>query len=190
MDAMHSLNTRRSIRRFTQVPMEPEKLAQIMECARFYPSAANLQPLKYVLITEPERLAGVLQYLRWAGYLPEFEPTQEELPTAVLLILGDKSISKAFEFDAGGAANQIMIAAHTLGIASCCLGMSDKIRGQILKDLQLDPERFHLVCAVGLGYSNQSSQAVDMDGSCKYWLDENENFCVPKRTVDEIFLQI
>lgn len=190
MDALHALKTRRSIRRFTQKQVEREKLAQIMECARFYPSAANLQPLKYVLLAEDNRVGNVLQYLRWAGYLPEFEPTQEELPTAVLLILGDKSISKAFEFDAGGAANQIMIAAHALGIASCCLGMSDKVRGQILQDLKLDSGKFHLVCAVGLGYSNQSSQAVDMDGSCKYWLDKNENFCVPKRTVDEIFLQI
>lgn len=190
MDALYALKTRRSIRRFTQEPVEKEKLAQIMECARYYPSAANLQPLKYVLLTDHEKAGEVLKYLRWAGYLPEFEPTQDELPPVVILILADKSISRAFEFDAGGAANQIMVATYALGLSSCCLGMSDKVRENILAELKLDSERFHLVCAVGLGYSTQSSQAVDMENSCKYWLDENENFLVPKRTVDEIFLQV
>ena len=65
-----------------------------------------------------------------------------------------------------------------------------KTRGIVLELLKLDPERFDAICFVALGNSTQSSAAVDMDGSCKYWLDENENFLVPKRTVDEIFLQV
>ena len=107
-----------------------------------------------------------------------------------VLILGDKSVVKDHQFSAGAAANQIMLAAHSLDVATCCLGMSDKAKGIVLELLQLDPERFDAICFVALGNSTQTSAAVDMDGSCKYWLDENENFLVPKRTVDEIFLQV
>lgn len=189
MDALTVLKTRRSIRRFTQEPIAPEKLAQIMECARFYPTAANLQPLKFALLTDG-RAKEALAHLRWAGYLPGYRMEEGDLPTALILILGDKSIVKDHQFSAGAAANQIMLAAHSLDVATCCLGMSDKTRGIVLEMLNLNPDRFDAICFVALGNSIQTSVAVDLEESCKYWLDENENFLVPKRTVDEIFLQV
>lgn len=189
MDTLTALKTRRSIRRFTQEPVDPAKLAQIMECARFYPTAANLQPLKFVLLTD-QRVREVLARLHWAGYLPGYRMEQNDLPTALILILGDKEVAKDHQFSAGAAANQIMLAAHSLDVASCCLGMSDKTRAFILELLGLDAGRFDVICSVALGNSTQTSAAVDMKDSCKYWLDENENFLVPKRTVEEIFLQV
>ena len=189
MDTVTALKTRRSIRRFTQEPVAEEKLDVIMECARFYPTAANLQPLKFALLTE-QKAKAALQHLRWAGYLPGYRMEENDLPTALILILGDRSVAKDHQFSAGAAANQIMLAAHSLDVATCCLGMSDKTRGIVLDMLGLDPERFDAICFVALGNSTQTSQAVDMDGSCKYWLDENEDFLVPKRTVDEIFLHV
>ena len=83
-----------------------------------------------------------------------------------------------------------MLAAHSLDVATCCLGMSEKTKGIVLEMLKLDPEWFDPICFVALGNTTQTSVAVDMEESCKYWLDENENFCVPKRTVDEIFLEV
>lgn len=189
MDTLTALKTRRSIRRFTQEPLDSEKLAEIMECARFYPTAANLQPLKFVLLTE-EKAKKALEHLRWAGYIPGYRMEEADLPTALILILGDRSVAKDHQFSAGAAANQIMLAAHSLDVATCCLGMSDKTRGIVLELLKLDPERFDAICFVALGNSTQTSQAVDMEDSCKYWLDEKENFLVPKRTVEEIFLNV
>lgn len=189
MDALTVLKTRRSIRRFTQEPVAEDKLAQIMECARFYPTAANLQPLKFVLLID-ERVRECLCHLRWAAYLPDYSMEEKDLPTALILILGDKSIAKDHQFSAGAAANQIMLAAHSLNVATCCLGMSDNARSIILRKLKLDSDRFDAVCFVALGNSAQASTAVDMDGSCKYWLDGDGNFFVPKRAADEIFLQV
>lgn len=189
MDALAALKTRRSIRRFTQEPVAADKLAQIMECARFYPTAANLQPLKFLLLTD-ERVMEVLGHLRWAAYLPDYLMEEKDLPTALILILGDKSIAKDHQFSAGAAANQIMLAAHSLDVATCCLGMSDKTQSIVLEQLKLDPVRFDAICFVALGNSTQISTAVDMEGSCKYWQDENGNFLVPKRTADEIFLRV
>ena len=189
MDTLTALKTRRSIRRFTQEPVDGEKLKQIMECARFYPTAANLQPLKFALLTE-EKAKNALRHLRWAGYIPGYRMEETDLPTALILILGDKSVVKDHQFSAGAAANQIMLAAHSLDVATCCLGMSEKTKGIVLEQLKLDPERFDPICFVALGNTTQTSVAVDMEESCKYWLDENENFFVPKRTVDEIFLEV
>lgn len=189
MDTVTALKTRRSIRRFTQEPVDREKLAQIMECARFYPTAGNLQPLKFVLLTD-SRVGEMLAHLHWAMYLPEYKMDQTDLPTALILILGDREIAKDHQFSAGAAANQIMLAAHSLHVATCCLGMNNKTREVILEMLHLAPERFDPICFVALGNSTQTSQTVDMQGNCKYYLDADGNFQVPKRTVEEIFLQI
>ena len=189
MEVLEALKTRRSIRRFSGKPIEQEKLNEICESARFYPAAANLQSLKFVLLTD-ERVAAALVHLRWAGYLPDYVMGREDMPGTLLLILGDNEICRDHVFSAGAAANQIMLAAHGLGLASCCLGMGEKAKQAILSVLNLDPERFSMLYAVALGYSEQQSQAVDQGESCKYSLDENGNFLVPKRTVQEVFLKV
>ncbi len=189
MDTLTALKTRRSIRRFTQKPVEREKVDAILECARFAPTAANRQPLKYGVVTG-EKAEKVLEHLHWAGYLPDYRMEKEDLPGTLILIIGDLEISKDLQFSAGAAANQIMLSAHELGLANCCLGMSENARSAIMELLGVDSARFALICAVALGYSTQTSQAVDMVGSCKYWLDEHENFLVPKRTLQEILLDI
>lgn len=189
MEALTALKTRRSIRRFLQKPVEREKLEQILECARFSPTAANRQPIKYAL-PGPELTGKVLQQLHWAGYLPDYEMTSRQLPQTLLLILGDLEISRDLQFSAGAAANQIMLAAHGLGIASCCLGMSAQARAQIMELLQLDTGRYELICAVALGYSDQSATTEDLTDSCKYRLDEQGNFVVPKRVARELLIEL
>ncbi len=189
MDALTMLKTRRSIRRFTQDQIPGEKLEEIMECARFYPTAANLQPLKFALLTDA-RVKPVLSHLHWAGYLPGYRMSEEQQPTALILILGDREIAKDFQFSAGAAANQIMLSAHSQGIATCCLGMSDSTGTAILELLKLDAQRLALICAIALGNSEQTSQAVDLTDSCKYWLDDEENFLVPKRRAEDIFWKL
>lgn len=189
MEVLEALKTRRSIRRFSQRPIEQEKLDEICECARFYPSAANLQSLKFVLLTD-DRVEKALEHLRWAGYLPDYVMGKEDMPGTLLLILGDNGICRDHVFSAGAAANQVMLAAHSLGLATCCLGMGEKTKEAILALLGLNGERFSMLYAVALGYSDQQSRAVDQEESCKYSLDENGNFLVPKRTVAEIFLKV
>ncbi len=189
MDALTALKTRRSIRRFTQEPVEQEKLEKIMECARFYPTAANLQPLKFALLIG-EKARKVLPHLRWAGYLPGYRMDADQQPTALILILGENQIAKDHQFSAGAAANQIMLAAHSLEVATCCLGMSDKTRGEIMTLLGLADSSLQLICAIALGNTTQTSQAVDMADGCKYWLDGEENFLVPKRKTEDIFLKL
>ena len=190
MNTMDALKTRRSIRRFSCAPVEKEKLEAIMEAARFYPSAANLQPLKFAFLADEKRRNQAILHTRWAGYLPEYSMQEADYPPVLLLVLGDKSISREFEFSAGAAANQIMLAATELGLASCCLGLGKAAKEGLLNIARLDAQRFEMLYVIALGYSDQTSRGVDMEDSCKYSLDDKGNFLVPKRKAEEIFLDI
>ena len=52
---------RRSIRRFKQKPINKEILLKLIEAARLAPSAGNIQPLKYLIVTEKDKLISIQQ---------------------------------------------------------------------------------------------------------------------------------
>src|SRR5208337_1302683 len=76
----------RSYRRFHQeVPVSLEVLKGLVDLARLSASAANLQPLKYLLSCEPAGNAAIFSCLAWAGYLKDWPgPSEGEQPAAYI----------------------------------------------------------------------------------------------------------
>ena len=52
MDSLDCLKTRRSVRRFTEEPVAPEALDEILHAAMLAPSAKNQQPWHFVVVKE------------------------------------------------------------------------------------------------------------------------------------------
>jgi len=77
------LTKNRSFRRFHQdQPLDEKTLVGLVELARLCPSAANRQPLKYMISWEPERNAEIFAHLRWAAALAPWPgPAEGERPT-------------------------------------------------------------------------------------------------------------
>jgi nitroreductase len=66
---------RRSIRRFKDIPISREILKRCVNAARLAPSAANLQPLEYIIVDDDQLLPQVFSILKWAAYIsPEGDP--------------------------------------------------------------------------------------------------------------------
>lgn len=108
-----TVEANRSYRRFHQDrPVEAGLLRELVDLARLSPSAANLQPLKYVLSSSAELNQKVFPTLAWAGYLADWNgPAPGERPAAYIVILGDTEIAKNFGCDHGIAAQSIMLGA-------------------------------------------------------------------------------
>jgi nitroreductase len=64
----------RSYRRFQQQPLDEQPLLELLELTRLCPSAANRQPLKYLLAWRPDQNGKVLSHLRWAAALARRGP--------------------------------------------------------------------------------------------------------------------
>lgn len=174
---------RRSIRRFTSERIEKETLEAMVDTARLYPSGGNLQPLRFAVVTEPEKTEKIFADLRWAMYLPEFTVAPHEQPTAYIVLLRDEKISRACQYDVGAASTMLMLAATERGIATCAIGNYHKERLCALLELpaHLKPE---LVLA--LGYPAQESHVVELTDSVRYTQDEAGNMLVPKRSLEQI----
>ena len=179
----------RSCRRFHEdVAVERQTLEELVDLARLSASAANLQPLKYILSHEPQENAEIFPLLKWAAYLKEWAgPAPGERPAAYIIVLGDTQVSKNFGCDHGIAAQSILLGAREQGLGGCMLGSIQRDR---LRELFKIPEKLDILLVIALGRPQETVvlEEVDPNGSIKYWRDEHGVHHVPKRRLEDIIL--
>ena len=187
MDIMEFLKTRRTYRRFEQKPVEPAIAREIMEAARIASCGANRQTLKYVLVQSPEMVAKVQPLVKWAGYLPPEQgtPKADELPTLYVAVVQDTSIPGDLATDTGIALANMTLAAWDKGVGSCIMGAINKPALTALLGIE-EPQK--LAFMVAFGYPTHKASIVPMteQTGVKYYLDENRDYCVPKRSAEEL----
>jgi nitroreductase len=180
----------RSYRRFYQdEEVTEEMLRQLVDLARLSASAANRQPLKYLLSTKHEQNAAVFECLAWAGYLEDWPgPAEGERPSAYVVILGDSEVSDSFGIDPGIAAQSILLGATEKGLGGCIVASVQ--RDRLRQILALDP-RYDILYVLALGKPRENVviEPLPPDGSIRYWRDDGDVHHVPKRSLEEIILQ-
>ena len=178
------ITSRRTIRKYAQKDVPREVLLRCVDAARLSPTGANRQPLKYVIVNDQMLMKEMFSTLKWAGYLPDYQPSEEEMPRAYIVILLDKGIHESFGHDAGIAAMSISMVAFDEGLGSCILGAVDREK---LRGILRVPDGLDIVLVVALGYPAEHPVADKMkDVDVKYWLDENRVLHVPKRSLEEV----
>ncbi|MFO7678187.1 MAG: nitroreductase family protein [Thermoplasmatota archaeon] len=176
--------SRRSIRRFKQTPIKIEILEQLVNAARLAPSAANLQPLEYVVITDRDICLKIFETLGWAGYItPTWAPDETERPVAYIVILVKTDLNKYYKWDVGLAAENIMLAAEEKELGSCMLL---NINREKVQEILKIPSLFSIDSIIALGYKAEISIAGDMKDSVRYYRDEQDVLHVPKRVLKDI----
>jgi nitroreductase len=179
----------RSYRRFDEShPVSRDTLLELVDLARRTPSAANKQPLKYVLSADPGTNAKIFPTLAWAGYLKEWPgPGPGERPTAYIVLLVDESITKDFWCDDGIAAQTIYLGAVARGLGGCMIG---NLQREKLRTALAIPEhlRIRLVLALGKPAETVVLEPLPPDGDIRYWRDQKGVHHVPKRSLAEIVI--
>ncbi|MFH1059877.1 MAG: nitroreductase family protein [Pseudomonadota bacterium] len=186
------INPRRSVRAFGQAPVSRETLAELVEAARRAPSAANLQPLEYVAVNDPDLCEQVFDCLKWAAYThPVGTPGPGQRPTAYLAVLvrGEFKAPVGAAYDIGAALMSAMLLAQEKGLASCWLKSINIPR---LGKLLAVPEGLDVDTVLALGVPAEEPALVDLapdqDGRevIKYWRDDAGRQLVPKRALGRI----
>lgn len=189
MSTKDLIHSRRTIRKFRQTPLTADQLRSYIDAARVAPSAANLQPLKYIAVQSSEMVEKLFPLVKWAGYLaPDYDPKPGERPTAYVVVCVDSRISKkSSEMDVGAAVENLLLAALEDGVGGCWMASVE--RAGVRKLLQIQ-EHLSISCVVALGYSAESPKEAAVEASIQYYLDDTGTLCVPKRSMDEVLLDI
>lgn len=178
----------RTVRRYAQQePIGRETLLALANLGRLSPSGGNLQALKYVLAHEPATNAAIFPCLAWAGYLKGWGGPQEgERPAGYIVMLGDTTLGKEFRWDAGIAAQSIMLGATELGLGCCMIG---SVQHKKLRETLRLPERYEILLVLALGRPREQVFLEPVkDGDIKYWRDAGGGHHVPKRALEEVVL--
>ena len=179
----------RSYRRFyEEIEIDKEALKDLIDLVRITPSAANRQPLKFILSNSKDRNAKIFKTLAWAGYLKDWQgPEQGERPSAYIVVLGDTEISKDFNVDPGIVMQTMLLGAVEKGLGGCMFGAIKRLE---LAELLQIPDRYQVLYVIALGKPKESIvvDAIKND-DVKYWRDSSLTHHVPKRSVDELILK-
>ncbi len=189
MSIFELIKQTRSFRRFDQsVKIDIDTLKSLVELARCSASAANLQPLKYILSVDPTINERIFSCLAWAAYLKDWDgPKEGEKPSGYIVIMGDKSITDNFRCDHGIAAQSIMLGARELGLGGCMIAAIHQ--RNIRSCLNIEPcHEVLLILALGKPIEEVVIEQVGSDGNIRYWRDSNKVHHVPKRPLDEIVI--
>ncbi len=184
MDVDKAIQSRRSIRRFQQKPVSIDLLNKMVDNARLAPSAANLQPLEFIIVNEKGICENIFKTLNWAGYIkPKWTPEPNERPVAYIIIIVKDINNPWYQRDTSYAAGSIVLTAESYNIGSCILCKIDRDK---IKEILNIPEELIVDSVIALGYKAEHPVVEDLTNSVKYYRDEYDVLHVPKRRLDEI----
>jgi len=161
MELFEAIQTRRSVRKFSDRPVEEEKLHQILEAVRMAPSWANIQCWRFVVVKETatkeriSELSYVESFFAPKGY--KVNPAKKALAEAPVVIVACADPAKSgvlwdqtyYMTDLGIACQNLWLAARALGLGTVFVGVFDEGK---LRELFGIPSDIRVVGLFPIGY--------------------------------------
>lgn len=127
IDVLEAIRMRRSIRKYSDLPVEWDKVGTVIDAGRLAPSAGNLQSWRFVVVEAAGRRKALAE-----ACMNQF--WMETAPVHIVIVMMMKKIKdfygKRAEFyasqDSAMAAQNIMLAAHSIGLGSCFVSAFDE----------------------------------------------------------------
>lgn len=164
MDVLDAIMSRRSIRRYKDTPVDEATLDKVLEAARWAPSWANTQCTRFVVVRDNDVRAGLVDALS------ENNPATKALQNAPLIIVACAKLERSgyyhgeaqtargdfYMFDVGLAMQNLVLAAHALGLGTVHVGLFDHDKVDKLLNV---PEGYTVVEMTPLGYPDHEATA-------------------------------
>jgi nitroreductase len=143
---LEAITTRRSVREFTEQPVEEETIKTLLEAARWAPSGLNNQPWRFIVIRKPETIQALSQ-------LTKYSKVVSGAPLLIAVFLDHREVYHHLK-DAqavGAAIENLLLAAHSLKLGAVWLGEILN-RSEDVKTLLAAPEEWELMAVVAAGH--------------------------------------
>lgn len=151
-EVMRTIYERRSVRNFTEAPVDRKLLLEILQAASWAPSGLNNQPWRFAMLWDQDLKEELAKLTRYATVL-------KNAPVLVPVFLDrESSYDHVKDCQAIGACIQnLLLAVHAQGLGAVWIGEILKNKERILKLLEL-PERLDLMAVVAIGHPFHRNQ--------------------------------
>ncbi len=140
----------RAIRDYRPEPLSNDDLGAILEAGRWTGSSKNRQSWSFIAVTDPERIQGLAEHGDFT------QPVRDSAATIVLVQEADGNM-----FDIGRAAQNMMLAASAIGVASCPITLHRERDAAAYLGV---PEGSVARYAISLGYPTDDARPRKMGG--------------------------
>ncbi len=165
LEVLEAIKSRRSVRRYKTTPVDDKTIELVLEAARWAPSWANTQCWRFVVVRDTAIRDELVTAMspRNASY--------EAIRNAPVVIVACAELGKAgcyhgepttdkgdwFMFDVALAMQNLVLAAHSLGLGTVFVGAFDAKKAATILGV---PEGFCVVAITPLGYPDEDPRPV------------------------------
>ncbi len=136
------IQNRRSVRHYQEKELPREALLQMVDAARYAPTARAVEPWEFVVVTRPEtlvKIAGITDHGKFIA----------QARACILVYCQD---TKYYLEDGCAATQNILLMAAAMGVGSCWVAGDKKPYGAALSELLGVPSSCRLISLISLGY--------------------------------------
>lgn len=145
---------RRSIRKYTDAPIEKDKVEQLISAALLAPTSRNTRPWEFIVVDTPE----LLEKLSIA------KPGAQHLKGAAMgiVVLADPQASDVWIEDTSIATTILLLTAQSLGLGACWIQIRERMykegisAGEYVRETLGIPENLQVEAIVSLGYPKET----------------------------------
>ena len=155
MEALEAIKGRRSIRKYQSKAIPGEVLNQVLEAGRWAPSASNFQPWKFVVVKNDKAKEELARTATYGSFLTD-------APVAIAVVIDPWSSNHPVE-DGAAATQNMLLAAHALGLGSCWIGSYNSAYENRAKSILGVPDDRRLLSLISLGYPAESKEGTRVE---------------------------
>jgi nitroreductase len=161
VDVFEAIKGRRSIRAFKTQNVPDETVEKLLDAARFAPSAGNIQPWEFVVIRNAEMKKELSEAAFGQSLVEE---------ASVVIVVCANEVSSAIGYglrgkslyciqDTAAAAQNILLAAYSLGLGTCWIGAFNE---QKVAKVVKTPEEVRPIAIILIGYPDETPSPRNM----------------------------
>ena len=161
MELKQVIETRRSVRKFADRPVEREKINACLDAARLAPSACNSQPWHYIVIDDPQVkekfsaqvFGGAYRISQWAAKAPVLVAVVSDGGNFMSRLGGFFRRTEFYLVDQGISGEHFVLRAWDLGLGTCWIGWLNTVKAAQFFNLPKGKKIEHLIA---LGYPEKT----------------------------------
>ncbi len=145
MDVITAIKERASVRQFSSRKVTDDLLIQLVDAGRRAPSGRNVQPVEFVVVTDPDIKGKLAQLCDYGKFLAE---------ASAAIVVYSKD-TKYYLEDGCAAVENILLAATGLGLGSCWIAGDKKPYTPEIDRIVKAPDGYRLIAIIAVGYAAQ-----------------------------------
>ncbi len=148
MEIFEAIKGRRSIRKYTKESIPEDFIVKILDAGRWAPSASNRQPWSFMILKDGEVRRRVAEATTYGKFLAD-------APLGIVVVVDPQASTHPVE-DGAIASQNMLLAAHALGLGACWIGAYNSFYEEKIKTILSIPKNKRLLSIISIGFPAES----------------------------------